>query len=298
MTRSVLENAQLLEAIAGPDGMDGRQPLAMPADSLAFSSKLATFLSEASSDQPLQGFKIGVLKEGFGHSVSHPSVDKAVHEAAAGLAKLGAQVVEVSIPEHHDICTTWMCTLPYAGGRDGLVGDRTGTKELYMTDRAATKSGPTISQARFDTWGAGAKNLYMRYLYVADTYGPMLHAKAANLIRKQTRAYDAALSALDALVMPTTPFPARPSFPQDGGAGVLERLQHMAGMVLNTAPFNSTGHPALSLPVGFVTSLDDESIKLPTAMQIVGKQFDDLTCLKIAAAWERANGWKELYFGS
>lgn len=297
MSRTVRDNALLLQAIAGPDGMDDRQPRTIPADSLAFSSALDTFLTEMSVDKPLQGFKIGVLKEGFDQSILNPNVEKAVRTAVADLATMGAEVVEVSIPEHHDICTTWMCALPYAGGRDGLIGDRTGRKELYMTDRAA---GPkaTISQERFDTWGPGAQNLYMRYLYVAENYGPALHAKTANLIRKQTQAYDSAMSSLDALVMPTIPFPATPSFREGDPAGPLKRLTHMAGTVVNTAPFNSTGHPALSLPVGFVPAADNASLKLPAAMQIVGKQFEDVTCFKIAAAWEKAKDWKSLVYGA
>ncbi|KAK3064085.1 hypothetical protein LTS18_010246 [Coniosporium uncinatum] len=297
MTRTVRDNALLLEAIAGPDGMDDRQPPSMPAEALQYSSSLDKFLAETSQDKPLSGFKIGVLKEGFALPVMDANVDKAVRSAVADLAKLGAEVIDVSVPGHNDICTAWMCTLPYAGGRDGLLGDRTGRKELYMTDRAAGAN-PGISQDLFDAWGAGAQNLYMRYLYVTKTYGSSVHAKAANLIRKYTQEYDAALSTLDALVMPTLPFPATKSIEQDDrDAGPLKRLQYMAGVLLNTAPFNSTGHPALSFPVGFVPARDDAALKLPTGMQVVCKQFDDLTCLKIAAAWERSKDWKSLSFG-
>lgn len=297
MTRTVRDNALLLEAIAGPDGMDDRQPPSMPAEALQYSSSLDKFLAETPEDKPLSGFKIGVLKEGFALPVMDANVDKAVRSAVADLAKLGAEVVEVSVPGHNDICTAWMCTLPYAGGRDGLLGDRTGRKELYMTDRAAGAN-PGISQDLFDAWGAGAQNLYMRYLYVTKTYGSSVHAKAANLIRKYTQEYDAALSTLDALVMPTLPFPATKSIEQDDkDAGPLKRLQYMAGVLLNTAPFNSTGHPALSFPVGFVPARDHAALKLPTGMQVVCKQFDDLTCLKIAAAWERSKDWKSLSFG-
>jgi len=298
MTRTVRDNALLLEAIAGPDGMDDRQPPSMSAEALRYSSSLDKFLAEKPQDKPLSGFKIGVLKEGFELPVMDANVDKAVRSAVADLAQLGAEVVEVSVPGHNDICTAWMCTLPYAGGRDGLLGDRTGRKEFYMPGRAAGAN-PKVSQELFDAWGAGAQNLYMRYLYVTKTYGASVHAKAANLIRKYTREYDAALSTLDALIMPTLPFPATKSIEQDDKeAGPLKRLQYMAGVLLNTAPFNSTGHPALSLPVGFVPARDDAALKLPTGMQIVCKQFDDLMCLKIAAAWERSKDWKSLSFGS
>jgi amidase len=66
------------------------------------------------------------------------------------------------------------------------------------------------------------------------------------------------------------------------------------GLVGNTAPFNSTGHPALTIPVGFVPAMDDEKIKLPAGLQIVAKKFNDIDCLKVGAAWERAYDWKTL----
>lgn len=58
-----------------------------------------------------------------------------------------------------------------------------------------------------------------------------------------------------------------------------------------------TGHPALSLPVGFVPSMDEAKVKLPAGLQIVGKKFEDLECLKVGAAWERAFDWKTLAVG-
>ena len=51
-------------------------------------------------------------------------------------------------------------------------------------------------------------------------------------------------------------------------------------MVVNTAPFDATGHPALSINAGF-------SEGLPVGMMIVGKQFDDATVLKVAHAFEQ-----------
>ena len=297
MTNTVTDNALLLEAIAGPDGHDDRQPPSMSPESLAYSASLTKFLSDAPSDKPLSGFRIGVLKQGFELPTMDANVATANRAAIADLAQLGAEVTEISIAGHFDISTAWMCTLPYAGGRDGLVGDRTGRKEFFATERAAGAD-TQISQEQFDAWGAGAQNLYMRYLYMKETYGASVHAKAANLIRKFTMEYDAALSNLDALVMPTLPIPATKSFAQDDpNAGPLKRLQYMAGVLLNTAPFDSTGHPALSFPVGFVPAMDNKGLKLPTGMQIVCKKFDDLTCLKIAAAWERSKDWKTLSFG-
>ena len=63
-------------------------------------------------------------------------------------------------------------------------------------------------------------------------------------------------------------------------------------MYLLTA-LTGTGHPALTIPVAFVPSADDENIKLPAGLQIVGKKFAEIGCLKIGVAWEKAFNWKE-----
>ena len=38
--------------------------------------------------------------------------------------------------------------------------------------------------------------------------------------------------------------------------------------------------------------MDGAKVKLPAGLQIVGKKFEDLACLKVGAAWERAYDWK------
>ncbi|KAK7722189.1 hypothetical protein SLS64_000722 [Diaporthe eres] len=65
-------------------------------------------------------------------------------------------------------------------------------------------------------------------------------------------------------------------------------------IIYNTSPFDSTGHPALSLPCGFVPASDNPEIKLPTGIMLVGRRYDDVTILKAAAAWEKAFDWKIL----
>ncbi|OQV05490.1 hypothetical protein CLAIMM_10220 isoform 3 [Cladophialophora immunda] len=312
MTATVRDNARLLEAISGPDGIDDRQPFFMAPESLRFSSSLDEFLSAGAAkprDQLLKGFKVGVLKEGFTGKQMNPNVATACHSAISDLKEMGAEVVEVSVPNHEHICIIWMCALPLRGGREALLGDTTGRKQLELTDRgtaAAPAMGPSekalLSQEFFDALGPGAQNLYMRYLYVNDKYGAGLHAKCTNLLNKATQAYDAVLGSVDVLVMPTVPMPA---FPFPGGpdnstgrfqGGPLESLSYPLGVLSNTAQFNSTGHPALSLPVGFVPAPDNPDVKLPAGLQIVGKRFEDLTCYKVAAAWEEHKDWKTLLF--
>ena len=60
---------------------------------------------------------------------------------------------------------------------------------------------------------------------------------------------------------------------------VVDLMAHTLSMVANTAPFDSTGHPALSINAGF-------SEGLPVGMMIVGNMFDDSKVLNVAYAFE------------
>lgn len=72
--------------------------------------------------------------------------------------------------------------------------------------------------------------------------------------------------------------------------GPLERLTRNLGLVSNTAPFDSTGHPAVSIPCGFLEN--EEGVKLPVGLQLVGRKWEDAAVLKVGAAWEGSVDWK------
>ena len=59
-------------------------------------------------------------------------------------------------------------------------------------------------------------------------------------------------------------------------------------MTANTMPFNSTGHPALTINAGFSAPGEGKG-KLPIGMMIVGKKFDEVNVLKVARAFEKLN---------
>lgn len=117
-----------------------------------------------------------------------------------------------------------------------------------------------------------------------------------NLYRKLTDDYNAALSSVDVLITPTTPYVANrhPS----ASAGPAEQMAKSNGVAVNTMCFNASGHPAMSIPIGFLPPLDEEGasagIKLPVGMQIVGALFQEETIYRVGAAWERAFNWKEM----
>lgn len=54
----------------------------------------------------------------------------------------------------------------------------------------------------------------------------------------------------------------------------------------------ASGHPALSIPVGFSPALEDPSVLLPVGLQLVGRKFEDSLLLKVAASWEDRYDWR------
>lgn len=307
MARTVSDAALLLEAIAGPDGIDDRQPYWLSPGTLLYSSNLTDFLATtASSPIPLAGIRIGILAEGFSLPTMNPHISRACTSAISTLIALGAEAIPISIPSHLEAGVISMLNVPMGGGRQCLLNELTGRKQLYLTDRMAARSSSTsgdggkqqLSQAAFDALGPGAQLLWMRHLYLSAKHGAQLHAKCANLLRKLSDDYDRALARVDVLVMPTLPVPPGRLFEDPAALGPLERLSRNVGLGANVAPFNSSGHPALTLPVGFVPAQEDEGILLPTGLQIVGRKFEDGVCLKIGAAWERAVDWRSVKYGA
>jgi aspartyl-tRNA(Asn)/glutamyl-tRNA(Gln) amidotransferase subunit A len=51
---------------------------------------------------------------------------------------------------------------------------------------------------------------------------------------------------------------------------------------------NLTGHPALCMKAGFVD-------KMPTAIMMTGRLYDEATLLRVALAYEKGTGWKDMH---
>lgn len=269
MARTAEDCARMLEVIAGTDGLDPRQ----------YDVQTARY-TDALSDN-LSGLRIGILREGFGiPDTSEPDVDAAVREAAGVLEKAGASVAEVSVPLHADGLTLWSA-IAFEGATELMVrGDAFGTnwRGHYSTElmdfygRARRARGHDFSDTVKVTVLAGH--------YMSEHYNRHYYGKAQNIGRRLRGAYDEALQQYDLLVMPTTAMKAVRR-PADKSLG--STLAGALGNLHNTAPFDVTGHPAMSVPVGF-------SEGLPVGMQLVGRRWDEATILRAAHAYQVAQG--------
>lgn len=119
---------------------------------------------------------------------------------------------------------------------------------------------------------------------------PGLYAKTINIGRQIRDAYDNILKDFNVIVMPTTPFVA----PRHGTReSVLASFEPSIGLTSNTAVLNVTGHPALSIPIGYAPAADNASVMLPVGMQIVGGMWQEQTVLEVGHAWETNFDWKK-----
>ena len=272
ITHSVRDNALLLEVIAGADGYDPRQ--CAPAVH-AYVDGLAGGVA---------GMKIALLTEGFGQPTSEPDVDTKVRAAAERLQRLGAVVEAVSIPTHHTARL-----LSGAVTVEGIVqtllhgdGFGTGRSDVYVTSLMGFMR---RWRERADELPETIKLAVLLGSYVERQYGHRYYGKAMNLVRGVTAAYDAVLARYDLLLMPTTPMKATPL--PGPAAKHAEILQRAFEPIANTAPFNLTHHPAMSVPCGM-------SDGLPVGMMLVGRHYDEPSIYRAAFAFEQAADWTAL----
>lgn len=117
-----------------------------------------------------------------------------------------------------------------------------------------------------------------------------VYPKAVNIMRRLKDDYDNVFKSVDLMILPTTLCPAKPL--PGPNASPIEQMDSGKGMTENTCTFNTTGHPALAMPIGFV-SPENNDIRLPASMQIVGKWHDERTIYRAAYAWESAVDWRK-----
>ncbi|MBV8961530.1 MAG: amidase [Hyphomicrobiales bacterium] len=272
MTRTVRDNALLLEVIAGADGLDPRQ----------YAPKTADYTRVL--EDGIKGLRIGVVKESFKHPNSEPAVDAKVMAGAQLFKKLGATVEDVSVPMHTLGPAIWLPIAAEGATEFMMKGNAMGTnwRGLYTTTLLDAHS---AWRHRADELADSLKITMLLGQYFTKHYRGHFYAKAQNLSRKLRAAYDTALGEYDLLLMPTLPMKATPLPPPDAPRELY--VQRAFEMVANTAPFDATGHPAMSLPCGM-------SDGLPVGLMLIAKHYGEPTIYQAAAAFEGAGDWKKM----
>ncbi|NES14096.1 MULTISPECIES: Asp-tRNA(Asn)/Glu-tRNA(Gln) amidotransferase subunit GatA [Micromonospora] len=266
--RTVLDAALLHQVIGGHDPRDSTSiPAAVP--DVVGAARLG-----ATGD--LTGVKLGVVTEFTGEG-AEPGVLAAFRESAEALAKLGAEIVEVSCPHFKYALPAYYLIAPsecssnlarFDGVRFGLrVGDD-GNRSLEEV----------MSLTREAGFGPEVKRRIMIGTYALSSgYYDAYYGQAQKVRTLITRDFTAAFEQVDALISPTTPFVAFPI-----GARTSDPYQ-MYLADLFTIPTNLYGGPAISVPCGL-------SEGLPVGFQIMAPTMADDRMYRVAAALESTVG--------
>ena len=271
MATSVADCARVLDAIAGADGLDPRQGATPTQD------------YEAALGGDPADVTVGVVTEGFGHEASEQGVDEGVRGALDRFADAGATVTEVSVPMHLDGLPIWN-GVAIEGTTATLAAEGVGHYGKGHYDTGFMDAFGRSRRANADDYLTTLKLTLVLGQYLADEYRGHYYAKAQNLSRKLADDYDDALADVDVLAMPTTPQTAHEHRPDLSRLEVIERALNM---LPNTAPFDVTGHPALSVPCGTADGL-------PVGLMLVGERFDDASVLRAGDAFEDSVDWQSL----
>jgi amidase len=270
ITRTVADNALLLEIIAGEDWRDPQWVRGVPA--------VGDY--QAAAGQGVRGLRIGVVAESLGPSNCTRGVLAAFEGAKTILGGLGAHLGTVSVPLWTDAQSIIAGVLQFALHAMDASGGQ-GYGHLGRIDVNALAV--TVAQNRL-----GAKDLPAALVnglvtvdYLKDAYLGLHFGKVQNLRLELRRQMEHALAGVDLLVTPTTACAAFELLNRRARPGEMANRVPIGG-VINTAPLDLTGHPALTVPSG---SAEDG---LPVGLQIIGARFGEALLYRAGFAFEAA----------
>lgn len=270
MVSSVKDAALTLEVIAGFDEHD------------ATSSQrpVPSWSKNLSAD--VKGMKIGIMKEYMTDSL-HPDVQKTVENSVATLKKMGAEIVEVSVPTSElSVSVYYLIAASEASSNlsryDGVkYGYRSEFKNLSGIDLERF-----YSQTRGEGFGSEVKRRIMLGTYcLSSGYYDAYYNKAGQVRRLIMNQYLEAFKKCDVILSPVTTAPA---------FKIGERISDPLTMYLNdifTTSTNLAGLPGMSVPFG----ISNEG--LPIGIQLTAAHFEEKKMLDVAFALEGASSVKE-----
>ena len=226
-----------------------------PADHATSDAPVPDYTAALTGD--IRGLRIGVVREYFETEID-PAVAALTQQAITVLGELGAEIVDVSLPLYdyaQPISNAILSAEATAAHRDVLLSD--GDK-MYPQVRERLEEGLFISATEY------------------------LRAQQARQVFCQQVA--GLLESVDLLAGPVEPVTA---------PRIMERRVEIGGQSLPAVPmltkytrvYNITGSPAISVPCGFGPD------GLPVGLHLAGRNFDELTVLRAAYAYQQATDW-------
>ena len=243
MTRSTADAAVMLQAIAGHD----------PHDPTSLRAAVPDMLSQI--DGGVTGIRIG-FDQAYTERNAEPALAAAVTEGVRVLESLGAEIVEVTMPDLDEFVPAWA---------------------TLCSAEAVLAHGATYPSRR-DDYGPGFRD----WLDRGATISGADYARANNLRAACNGLLSGVFESIDVLVCPSTieaPGPVTPEMLYG------PRPTFDPTPLRFTAPFDFNGAPTLSLPCGFTVN------NLPLSIQFVGHHLDEALLCRVGHAYEAATDW-------
>jgi len=275
LARSAEDCALLLGAMSGFDERDSTSAQRAPQD---FHAQMLTPRDGASAAQPLLGLRIGLPKEFFPKALAN-DVDRAVRAALAELEKLGATLVDVSLPRTELSIPVYYIIAPAEASSNlsRFDGVRYGHRAAAHGDLE-----DMYKKSRSEGFGAEVKRRIMIGTYVlSHGYYDAYYLQAQKLRRMIADDFQACFSQCDVIAGPVAPTVAW----KIGAKSDDPVANYLADIF--TLPASLAGLPGMSLPAGFGEG------SMPVGLQLIGNYFDEGRLLHAAHAFQRATDWHE-----
>lgn len=275
--------------IAFASSLDQAGPMAKSAQDCAlmmnvmagFDERDSTSLNRAKEDytrelaKPLHGLKIGLPKEYFAEGLD-TSVATVIEAAIAEYKKLGAEIVEISLPNTGLSIPVYYVLAPAEASSNlsRYDGVRYGHRAAEYTDLM-----DMYNKSRAEGFGAEVKRRILIGTYVLSAgYYDAYYLKAQQIRRLIAQDFVEAFKQCDVIMGPAAPSTAFK-------AG--EKVDDPVAMYLQdiyTISTNLAGLPGMSVPAGF-------SNGLPVGLQIIGNYFDEARMLNVAHQYQQVTDW-------
>jgi aspartyl-tRNA(Asn)/glutamyl-tRNA(Gln) amidotransferase subunit A len=268
MTKTVEDAAILFGILAGKDQSDGTTlPAAVP-----------DYQQSLNSD--IKGLKVGIPKEFFGEGMD-PEVDKIVRTGIEKLEKLGAEIIEVSLPTVKHALAVYYVIMPaeVASNLARYDGVRYGHSKVKSEKLKVKSLEELYVDSRTEGFGDEAKRRIMLGNYVLSSgYYDAYYKKAQQVRTLVKQDFEKAFEQVDILATPVSPTAAF-KFGEKSGSPLEMYLSD-----IHTVPINPAGVPAISVPAGFTKK------SLPVGLQLIAPQLGEEKLLNVANQFEKVAG--------
>ena len=260
--------ALLLNAMAGFDARDSTSIEREPED---FTRHLT---------DNLQGLRIGVPKEYFGEGLAS-DVEQAVRNALKEYEKLGATLVEISLPKTSLSIPVYYVIAPAEASSNlsRFDGVRYGHRAKDYTDLA-----DMYRKTRSEGFGDEVKRRILVGAYVlSHGYYDAYYLQAQKIRRLIAQDFQQAFTQCDVIMGPVAPTVA-----WDLGSKVNDPVANYLADIY-TLSTSLAGLPGMSIPVGF--GQGEKNAKRPVGLQLIGNYFGEAKLLNIAHQFQQATDW-------